>query len=1044
MILNLNVPRLLLTIAAAIVFFAVGLPVAAQNARTIQGVVLDADKKPIEGSTVQVKETNVVTTTDRDGKFSLSVPGNRRVLVISYVGKQTQEVTLGNQTSVMVTLNNTSTEMDAVVVVGYGRQRKASVVGAITQTTGQVLERTGGVTNLGMALTGNLPGLVTTASTGMPGAEDPQILIRAQTTWNGGSPLVLVDGVERPGALGTIDITSVESISILKDASATAVYGVKGANGVILITTKRGVAGKPTIRLRSNMTVKVPSKLPEKYDAYDGLALKNQVIERELLVTTAGWGSIKPQDILNKYRFPANADEWDRYPNVDWEKELFRSHAKSYNTSANVSGGSKFVTYFAAVDFTYEGDLFKKFENNRGYESGYGFTRTNVRSNLDFNLTNTTKFTTRLFGSNGVRQGPWGGLDGESAYWASAYRTSPEAMRPIYSDGSWAFFGPRDADVPNSVYNLAVSGVEKRTITQLTTDYVLQQELDMITKGLDFRGSLSLDNSFRENSRGIDDRYNGPQRRWIDPETGVVTYQTPLNTGTQLDYFDPVRWTNQPGNVDRGQTYRRSNYMLQLNYARRFGKHDITGLGLFQREKTARGSVFPQYREDWVFRATYNYNSRYLFEVNGAYNGSEKFGPDYRFAFFPSFSAGWTITNEKIMKDVDFIGLLKIRGSWGRVGDDNGGGRFAYSDQLAFGGNVQMGSPITNTPYTYYRITQLGNPNLSWETVEKRNIGLDYSLFKGIVSGSVDVFRDDRTDIIIPGNQRAIPTYFGVSAPQANLGKMRGTGYEIELRLTHTFGRDFRVWANTNMTHAENKIIERDDPELLPAYQKQAGNILGQNRSYLDYGFLSSWDDIYGTAQRTTNDQNKMPGDYKIVDFNGDGIIDQYDQAPHQYSGTPQNTYNSTLGFDWKGLSFFVQFYGVNNVTRIVRFPTFDTYPNSNVAFVEGTFWTKEAGGEKPMPRWSLLYPAGGDGTRYVYDGSYLRLKNAEIGYTLSGKTVSRFGMKSVRIYANGNNLFLWTKMPDDRESNFTGSGDGSNGAYPTVRRFNLGLDINL
>jgi TonB-linked SusC/RagA family outer membrane protein len=1020
------------------------LPLAAQNAQVVQGVVLDEQKAPVVGATIQVKQTTKTTSTDNLGRFSIAVPGPKSVIVITYVGKTSQQITVGSQKNVTVTLAANNAQLNDVVVVGYGRQKKASVVGAIAQVSGQVLERTGGVSNLGMTLTGNLPGLVTTSSTGVPGGEDPQIVIRAQTSWNNSSPLILVDGVERPGALSTIDVTSVESISILKDASATAVYGVRGGNGVILITTKKGIIGKPTIRVRSSMTVKVASKLPEKYDAYDALSLKNQVIERELLATTAGWTSMKPQDILNKYRNPANAAEWDKYPNVDWEKELFKGSARSYNTSANISGGSNFVTYFAAVDLVTEGDLFKTFPNGRGYSSNYRYNRANVRSNLDFNLTKTTKFTTRLFGSNGVRQGPYGSLDGDAGYWASAYRTAPDALRPIYSDGTWGWYAPRNADVPNSVYNLAVSGLEKRTYTQLTTDFVLQQDLGMFVKGLDFRGSLSVDNSFREDGRGIDDRYNGPQRKWIDPETGVVTLETPINTGTQLDYFDPVRWLTQAGSVNTGQTYRRSNYQIGLNYANKFGRHDITGLALMQREKYATGSEFPWFRESWVFRVTYNYDTRFPVEVNGAYNGSAKFGPDYRFAFFPSFSAGWMLSNEKFMKSIHFLNVLKLRGSWGRVGDDAAGSRYAYADQLNYGGSTQMGSPLANTPYTFYTVSQLGNPNLSWETVEKRNIGVDYSLLNGKIAGSVDVFNDDRSRIIIPGNQRAIPTYFGVSAPQANLGRVKGKGYEFELRLSQTFGRSLRVYANTNMTHAENKTIFRDDPELLPAYQKKAGYIIGQYQSYLDYGFLRTWDDMIGTAQRSTNDQNKLSGDYKIIDFNGDGIIDQYDQAAYGYSGTPQNTYNATIGVDWKGFSCFVQFYGVNNVTRQVRFPTFNTYPNSNVAYVEGTFWTKAAGGEMPLPRWSTLYPTGGEATRYAYDGSYVRLKNAEIAYTLNGKTVSKIGMKSIRIYVNGNNLLLWTKMPDDRESNFSGAGDGSNGAYPTLRRFNLGLDINL
>ena len=1044
MILDLQLRKSLFYAVALITAVAFSMPLLAQTSRLLQGVVLDVQKNPVIGSTVQVKQSLVSTSTDDNGRFSLSVPRGKGVLVVSYVGKAPQEVNFNDQKTIVITLKDSTKELTDVVVVGYGRQRKASVVGAISQVNGAVLERTGGVSNLGMALTGNLPGLVTTSSTGVPGGEDPQIIIRSQTSWNSSSPLILVDGVERPGALGSIDITSVESISILKDASATAVYGVRGGNGVILITTKRGAIGKPTIRIRSNMTVKTASKLPEKYDAYDALSLKNEVIERELLATTAGWSSYKPQAILDKYRHPADGAEWDRYPNVDWEKELFKNSAQSYNTSVNISGGSNFVTYFAAVDLVSEGDLFKTFPNGRGYSSNYKYNRTNVRSNLDFNLTKTTKFTTRLFGSNGVRQGPFGSLDGDAGYWASAYRTAPDALRPVYSDGTWGWYAPRNADVPNSVYNLAVSGIEKRTATQLTTDFVLQQGLDMFVKGLDFRGSLSIDNSFRQDSSGINDLYNGPQRKWIDPETGVTTLETPINTGTQLDYFDPVRWLTQGGSVNRGQTYRRSNYQLGLNYANRIGKHDITGLALLQREKYATGSVFPAFRESWVFRATYNYDNRFPIEVNGAYNGSAKFGPAYRFAFFPSFSAGWMLTNETFMKKLPFINVLKLRGSWGRVGDDNAGSAYAYSDQLNFGGNTQMGSPLANTPYTFYTVTQLGNPNLSWETVEKRNIGVDYSILNGRIAGSVDVYNDDRSKVIINGNARAIPTYFGVAAPQANLGRVKGKGYEVELRLNQTFGKSLHVYANANMTHAENKTIFRDDPDLLPAYQKRAGYMINQYQSYLDYGVLRSWDDMYGTAQRSTSDQNKLAGDYEIVDFNGDGIIDQYDQAPYGYSGSPQNTYNATIGLDWKGLGLFVQFYGVNNVTRQVRFPTFNTYPNSNVAYVEGTFWTKGSGGELPLPRWSTLYPTGGEATRYAYDGSYVRLKNAEIGYTVGGKNIARIGVKSIRVYLNGNNLLLWTKMPDDRESNFSGAGDGSNGAYPTLKRFNLGLDLNL
>ncbi|WP_345954355.1 TonB-dependent receptor [Mucilaginibacter sp. PAMB04168] len=1015
----------------------------AQNSVTLRGTVTDKGGEPVIGAVIATKGSNArKTMSDAIGKFTIAVPSGTTVLVVSYVGMLTKEVSVSGNSPINVVLDGETKAMNEVIVVGYGQQKKTSVVGAITQTTGKVLERTGGVTNLGMALTGNLPGVVTTSSTGMPGSEDPQILIRGQSSWNNSSPLILVDGIER--SISSLDISSVESISVLKDASATAVYGVRGANGVILVTTKRGVEGKPQIQIRSNVTAKVASRLPEKYDSYDALMIKNRIIERESIVDPNVWSGYTPKLIIDKYRNPANAEEWDRYPNVNWEDELFRNKAMSYNTAANVSGGSKFVTYFAGIDLVREGDLFKTFPNSRGYESNFGYNRTNVRSNLDFNLTKTTKFSTKLFGSNGVRQLPYNMADGEQAFWSSAYRTAPDSFRPFYSDGTYGYFPSAIQDQPNAAFWLAFSGVEKRTATQLTTDFILQQQLDMITKGLSFRSSLSLDNSFLERRRGINDQNNPAQRKWISPSTGFASYEQSRNTGTQFDFTDAIAWSVAPGEVDRAATYRNVNYQFQLNYARMFGDHDVTAMGLMQRQRTARGGAFPTFREDWVFRVTYAYKAKYLLEANGAYNGSEQFGPDYRFAFFPSLSLGWTLSNEKFMKNLAFVDLLKIRSSWGKIGDDNlGGARWPFRDAYQYTGNTPMGSPAIATPYTIYRVGTMGNPNLSWETVEKRNLGVDYSFLKGKISGNVDVFRDRRTDVMVNGGARAIPSFygFGLNAPRANLGEVISKGYEVELRLTHTFNNNIRIWANTAVTHAENKTIFRDDPELTPAYQKQAGYAIGQTRTYIDNGFIKSWDDIYGSTARLSNNQNRLPGDYNIVDYNADGIIDDKDRAPFGYTSNPQNTYNASLGFEWKRLSLFVQFYAVNNVTREVIFP--DYQGKSNVVFVEKPFWyLQDGGGEVPPPRWTVLDAFGGDGTRYYYDASYIRLKNAEIGYSLPTNYVSKLGLKTCRIFVNGNNLLLWTKMLDDRESNF--SGDPRGGAYPTVRRFNLGLDITL
>ena len=1022
----------------------------AQNNVTLKGTVIDSKGLSVIGAIVSVKGENVrKATTDANGNFTINAPNSNVTLVFTYLGMITREVKVNGTAPIKVVLQDDNRMINEVVVVGYGQQKKESLVGAITQTNSKVLERTGGVTNLGMALTGNLPGVVTTSSTGMPGGEDPQILIRAQTTWNENGPLVLVDGVERP--IGTLDISSVETISVLKDASATAVFGVKGANGVILITTKTGAAGKAVVRARANSTMKTVSRLPQKYDSYDALSLKNRVTERELSTDYTLWPSnMTPENILLKYRYPANMDEWDRYPNVDWEKELIRDYAMSYGANASVSGGTKAVTYFASADYVREGDIFKSFDSNRGYNPGYGYERINFRSNLDFNVTKTTKLATKIFGSNGVRQFPWDqpSNDNFSATfpWTAAYRSAPDAVRPVYSDGTYGEF-PLAFDVPNSVANLATAGIEKNTNTQLTSDFILNQDLKMITKGLSLRVNYSFDNTFAEVDRGINDLNNATQRKYINPLNGQVTYTIPTSNTTGLDYYERVNWSASAGTVDKEATYRRHNYSGQLNYNRSFARHDLGLMGLFMREKIARGSVFPNYREDWVFRTTYGYASKYLFEANGAYNGSERFGPNKRFAFFPSLSAGWVISNESFLKKMGFVDNLKLRGSWGKIGNDRMSAnifadRFLYRDEWAFGGNSPMGTQAQNSPYTFYRMTQLGNPNIGWENVKKSNIAVDFGFLKGLIAGSLDVFKDVRTDILIQGGQRAIPAYFGQSAPKANLGKVEGKGYELELRFNYKLN-NVRLWANTNITHAVNNVISRDDAELLPDYRKQAGWQLGQVRSHIQSGYLRSWDDVYGSTQRSTNDAFKLAGDYNIIDFNADGVIDLNDSAPYGYSGSPQNTYSASLGFDWKGFSVFAQFYGVNNVTRFVNFPTFDTYSASNTAYVEGIYWSKENGGDVPLPRWGAI-PEGGIGTRYQYDGSYIRLRNAEVSYTLTGKTVSRMGVKNCRFYVNGNNLWVWTKMPDDRESNFATSGSALQGAYPTTRRYNLGIDLTF
>src|SRR5574344_3011727 len=372
-------PTVKRTAATLLMLMAICLGSFAQKI-AISGKVMDSAGEELIGASVFVEgNTAIGTVSDLSGEFKLNVPSESSTIVVSYVGMVSKEIKVGKKRVFNVALAEDN-QLQEVVVVGYGQQKKASVVGAITQTTGKVLERAAGISDLGAALTGNLPGVVTTASSGMPGEEEPQIVIRGASSWNNSAPLVLVDGIERP--MSSVEMQSVATISVLKDASATAVYGVKGANGVILITTKRGQEGKAQIDVSATMTLKTPSYLPNKYDSYDALSLRNQAIEHELGVSPSSWDYITPQSTIEMYRNQTSVEQMERYPNVDWQKALFKDNTMSYNANINISGGTNFVKYFVSADYVHEGDLFKIWDNGRNYNSGYGYNRINVRSQI--------------------------------------------------------------------------------------------------------------------------------------------------------------------------------------------------------------------------------------------------------------------------------------------------------------------------------------------------------------------------------------------------------------------------------------------------------------------------------------------------------------------------------------------------------------------------------------------------------------------------------------------------------------------------------------
>ncbi len=1038
---------------------------------TVSGNVTDEGGLPLPGVSVILKGTTTGTVTNMDGDFSIPNVGSGSTLVFSFVGMRTQEMPVGNKTVFNVVMQEQSIGIEEVVAVGYGVQKKESVVGSIGQASNEELRRSGNSTDLTESLVGQIPGMVALTSSGEPGGiltgeSATNIYIRGQNTWNGGQPLILVDGVERN--MNNVDVNEVESISVLKDASATAVFGVKGANGVILITTKRGKAGKTKLNFNYTTTGKMLSKQPDKLDSYAAMMAKDEIIEREGVLNEPSWDAYVPYEIVQRYRRPQSPEYSAIYPNVDWEDAMFKDIGFSHRMTLNAQGGSKAVQYFGSLAYLHEGDMFKDYDNYKGYNPNYNYNRFNFRSNIDIALTSTTKFKLNLSGyysqknTNFNNEGSTGRAD--SWMWRATYGLAPNLFLPMYEDGRWGAYQEGGNNTINpiaAVYNI---GIRQTRQTELNADFKLEQDLDFITEGLSAKASLFYDNSIRSEG-GIWDQQNSI--RPAEARTNVpfkqiypLLYEGPDQDPGEYTVLLPIGdeeydWFMRPWSIHQEEitsanwtsyipVSRRLMYEFQMNYARTFDLHSVSGMGVFKREEYAIGSMFKNYREDWVFRATYDYDARYLFEANGAYNGSEQFGPGYRFDFFPSVAIGWYVSNEDFF-NFDWVDRLKIRYSIGKVGDDKvSGARWLYDSQLGYGGRARLSNSVTGySPYYFYREAVVGNPDIHWENALKTNFGVEFGVLKNLLSLTFDYFTEDRTDILMSGGSRNVPPFFGANPPSANLGHVKSNGFEVELGFNKRVNNKFDIWSNLAFTHNENEIIERDDAPLQFEYLKAKGYPIGQHKRLLKTEFYNNWDEVYASVPTENNDADKLPGYYDLIDFNADGIIkNSEDTPPVGYSEIPQNTATFTLGANYGGFSFMIQFYGVNNANRYVGF---NNYQN-DIDIVYGhvaDYWSKDnPNATSFLPRWKTQAENIGD--YYLYDASYLRLQNTEIAYTFNDlQWVKNSGFSNFRIFLNGNNLFFWSQLPDDRTTTYSG-GSATEGAYPTVKRINLGIDLSF
>jgi len=1036
---NFKTKRPLLTLFFFLLAFSFN--IIAQE--TIKGTVSDKDGNLLPGVSVLQKGTTNGVGTDFDGNFSINLTLGQKILVFSYLGFETLEVPIINKKNINIILNESSETLNEIIIVGYGTQKKESVVGAISQIKGEdLMERTSGIANMEEALQGNLPGVTAIQGSGVPGENSMRIFVRGRSSWNGdGGPLILVDGIKR--SMTDIDMNDVENISVLKDASATAVFGVEGANGVIIITTKRGKIGKAQLSLSVNSTIKMVSQLPEKLDSYNGLLEANSAILRGMAQSPNTWNNYTPLPIVNRYLNPSSLEQSYIYPNVNWEDELLKDFAQDYRINLSVRGGNKKAKYFGSLAYQTVNDIFDggKYDNGRGYLGEYRYDRFNFRSNIDFSITNTTEFSVSLGGFTGIRESP----SGLGNVTNGLYLIAPTLYPPVYPDGIYGNPFSYFNVYVNPVESLQARGYDTYRTFQINTDFILKQKLDFITEGLSFKGRFSLDNTQRSrqdlNDGGVIYRvYDGDQETLLTPD---VT--------TRFGYVqDP--WGLETSEVEEGQRSRRMVYDFSLNYNRTFAdKHNLTALFLVRRQESASGSggvnAFPRYREDWVGRVTYNYDSRYFIDINGAYNGSEQYGPGYRFDLFPSIALGWTITNESFMeKSENWLNNLKIRGSYGLVGDDNfptAGGRWRWLTQWESGSSAYLVPSAYGgrSPYNFYREAIVGNPNLQWEEAIKYNIGAEFSLFDGLISGEVDYFAEDRDKIVVLNN-RTQADLGGSTAPPANIGITEVRGYEIVLSSSYTFDNGLNLFGDFNFTEAIDKTIVRDDPFFTPEYLKQAGYTIGQGRSAIPAGILTSWDDVYMSTPQNQNQNFTRVGYYDVVDFDGDGVYDNnFDNAPFGYPEQPQRTWSATLGARYKGFSISAQLYGTQNASRLFSNQTFSN--STPLIFTQDLdYWTVDTpNNTDTQPSFGV---AGATNPRDNWlDASITRLRAVSLMYDIPKSTAKKLGFQKLQVFINGNNLFLWSDMPDDREFNRSGTAR-SRGDYPTLKRFNIGFNMNF
>lgn len=1023
---TINDRQILLSKRKEVIEVAPVVAVVQQKKNTVTGFVVDKNGDPIIGANVWLKNTTNGVITDLEGHYSISIDADiiGAVLEFSYLGMASQSIAIEGKNEINIVMHEDSERLDEVVVVGYGTQKKASIVGSITTIEPSKLQM-GTSRSMSNNLAGQLAGIIGVQRSGEPGYDNSEYWIRGISSFAGSTnPLVLIDGIERD--LNNIDPAEIESFSVLKDASASAVYGVRGANGVIIINTKRGKVGAPKVDVRFDQGFTMLGKLPEFIGSADYLSLLNDIYESE------GRKPRYTDDIVNSYR---NNIDSDLYPNVNWIDEITEDVGLNERANITVSGGSDILRYALVASYYHERGIMARDELQE-WDSTTKLSRYNIRSNVDINLTKTTLLRINIGGYLQDSRGTTVSIDD---VFAKAFETPPFVHPTRYSSGEIPVVPER----ANPWALLTQQGYKTSSNSKIESLFAIEQKLDFITKGLSAKLSFSFD------------RYQG---------NGVTRSKTP-------DYYLPATKRKEDGSLDLtiyryGQNflghsnssdwgYKRIYWEGTLNYDRTFGEHAVTGMLMFNRDQYENGDKLPYRHQGIAGRASYTYGSRYIAEFNFGLNGSENFARGSRYGFFPSGAIGWLLLEEPFMEPLKkTFSKIKLRASYGLVGNDNiGGTRFAYLTTIGDTGGYSWGYDADYTRSGKWE-GNIGVSDLTWETVKKADVGLELGLWNSL-DFTIDFFKDRRENIFL--QRKTVPASAGfIQTPWENFGVVVNRGVDFSLNYNKQVTKDLFISGRGTFTYAKNKIIEMDEPlDVIGTNRAQTGHPVGQLFGLIAEGLFEDSDfHMDENGNLILNDGIPVhsfgtvrPGDIRYRDVNGDNVVNDMDRTAIGGTFNPEIVYGFGLNMRYKNVDFGVFFQGNGRTYNIIGGDNF--IPGStdgamgNILANYTDRWTEENPSQDVF--WPRLTSSKSnnnerESTWWLRNMSSLRMKNVELGYNFPQRTLLPNFIESARVYISGSNLLQFSGF--DLWDPEVGSTNGLK--YPIMKSVSVGLNVSF